>query len=85
MSVEGGEERPIRRSKEALHDAIQAAANGAGVLDGALLTKWVVVAEFALTDGSQAMVSMSGTPDGIDLRSWERDGLLFSTLFNKGS
>jgi hypothetical protein len=69
------------KAKEAVHDAIQNTASAAGLLDGGVLVRWYVIGEFALPGSDHALVKMSGTPDGHDLRSWEAEGLLFRALF----
>lgn len=71
-----------RPAKMRLHQALQDAAEGHPGLDGAMLTRWLVITEFALPDGSMSLGRMTGTADGADMRSWEAAGFLHEMLHN---
>ncbi len=49
-------------------------------LEGAVLTKWVVLGEFLVPGDDLAFHRMSGQRDGRPLISWEVDGLLVTGL-----
>jgi hypothetical protein len=69
-----------REHKEAVHDAIQACSGSTPPLEGGVLTRWYVIAEFALPDSERGLVHMSGTADGTDLPSWDAESLLLRAL-----
>lgn len=69
-----------RATKEALHSAIQASSSGDAVLEGAVLTRYVLIGEWLDGSGVLVMSRLSGTRDGSDLRTWEANGLLVTAL-----
>lgn len=60
-----------------IHDAIQTVGpEPENPGRAALLTKWVLVAEWAVEDGDCWLSRISSA----DLRSWEREGMLHNAL-----
>jgi hypothetical protein len=64
--------------REAAHAAIQhlVGASANDETDGALVTKWVIVTEILDADGEKHCCQVSGGPDGQELVTWDREGLL---------
>lgn len=69
-----------RRSGEAVHAAIQANPPADFVEKGALLTQWVVVAEWVTSDGQKWLSRM----ESEGLTAWDRKGMLFEGLWSWG-
>ena len=53
-----------------------------GMEDGAVLTGWVLVAEWLSVDGSSWISRLDGDAAGEPLTSWRREGLLHNALFD---
>lgn len=68
--------------KELLHSAIAAAAKESPALEGAALTRWVVLAEFSMPDAEKGFAKLSGSADGANLRTWEVNGFLVTALMD---
>ena len=67
-----------RRSREAVHAAIQANPPPEFVEKGALLTQWAVVAEWVTSDGEKWLSRL----ESEGLTAWDRKGMLFEVLWN---
>jgi len=69
-----------RRSREAVHAAIQANPPPEFVQKGALLTQWALVAEWVTPDGQKWLSRL----ESEGLTGWHRKGMLFEVLWNWG-
>lgn len=64
--------------RAALHQAIADASQEIPELGGAMLVRWVLLAEFAVPNGQMAFQRLSGQADGRPLVTWDVDGLLMA-------
>lgn len=69
-----------QQAKQDLYDALQAFGAKHPDLEGGLLTRSVLVTEWALPVSGLALYRVTTGPDGNELQSWEVAGLLASTL-----
>lgn len=74
---------PERHPRLDLHEAIADALSDermVGAATGGVVTRWVLVGELALPDANMALITVSSTSSGHDLRTWEQTGLLGMAL-----
>lgn len=67
--------------KTTLHDALQLDLQEEGH-EGAFLTKWVIIRELHMPNGTVGFSKVSGTADGRPLMVWEAQGMLVTALIS---
>jgi hypothetical protein len=71
---------PAAKVKAAVDGALASALMSSPKLNDGLLLRWHVVAEVELPGDERALVRMSHSSMGADLRSWEAAGMLLTSL-----
>lgn len=66
--------------KQELHEHIQRLQSEQPMLDGAVLSKWVLVSEWQHPDGGASLHIASGEASGTALTRWDAAGMLSEAL-----